>query len=153
MHGSRDGSISYTRKKSRALSTGRRGEPCTGGLGEAAFLTCVVSLMTVLAESAFILLSMIYSWLQHRFSHQNLTPWHIVFKFFVPIVITHLLVSSHSWCDRHSLCTDFIVVFAEEALRKDLPGSSQNLPSASMHAKLPSSESVLSVSIDLYLPI
>lgn len=33
--------------------------------------------------------------------------WHIAFKFFVPIVITHLLVFSQSRCDPHSLCEDF----------------------------------------------
>lgn len=32
---------------------------------------------------------------------------HMAFKFFVPIVITHLLVSSHSQCHPHSLCEDF----------------------------------------------
>lgn len=109
MHGSRDGSISYTRKKSRALSTGRRGEPCTGGLGEAAFLTCIVWWLFSLSQPSFC-----WGWSTADYSiafHTRIWPLdcrHIVFKFFVPIVITHLLVSSHSWCNRHSLCTDFI---------------------------------------------
>lgn len=32
---------------------------------------------------------------------------HIAFKFFVPIAVTHLLVSFHSQCHPHSLCEDF----------------------------------------------
>lgn len=74
------GSISYMRENNslvslhhRTLSVGSRGEPCKGGMEEPVFLTCFVSLMTVLSVLAFNPQRMEYSWLQQHFFNDTLT--------------------------------------------------------------------------------
>lgn len=153
MHGSRDGSISYTRKKSRALSTGRRGEPCTGGLGSS------ISDLCCLFDDCS-------RWASFRSAEDDLQL--ITTSLFTsesdPLTADTLFSNSLfqwslpiSWCPPiadvtaiHCAQTLLVVpgVFAEAALGNGLSESSQSLPSVSVHAKLPSSESILSVSID-----
>lgn len=153
MHGSRDGSISYTRKKSWALSTGRRGEPCTGGLGSSiSDLRCLfddcsrwASLRSAEDDLQLITTSLFTSesdpLTANTLFSKSLFQWSLPISWCPPIADVTAI---------HCAQTLLVVpgVFAEEALGNGLSESSQSLPSVSVHAKLPSSESILSVSID-----